>query len=87
MAFSFNLCSTAFIDYIFADPKTMVQGLASPEFIARAIADWEALGEKRINVTHRRNDLAMFARFNRRAVEQCYRRVYCSAKDGLLFQT
>src|SRR5664279_1759757 len=41
MAFSFNLCSTAFIDYIFADPAALVEGRASPEFIARALADRE----------------------------------------------
>ncbi|MGJ4963344.1 hypothetical protein ACQR2C_14270 [Bradyrhizobium sp. HKCCYLRH3061] len=86
MAFSFNLCSTAFIDYIFADPATLVEGKGSPEFIARALADRERLGQKQIHVTFRRNDLGMLARFNRRAVEQCYRRVYCSAKEGLVLQ-
>jgi hypothetical protein len=86
MAFSFNLCSTAFIDYIFADPATLVEGRASPEFVARALADRERLGQKQIHVTFRRNDLGMLARFNRRAVEQCYRRVYCSAKEGLVLQ-
>jgi hypothetical protein len=86
MAFSFNLCSTAFIDYIFADPATLVEGRASPEFIARALADRERLRQKQIHVTFRRNDLGMLARFNRRAVEQCYRRVYCSAKEGLVLQ-
>jgi hypothetical protein len=49
----------------------------------RALADRERLGQKQVDVTFRRNDLEMLARFNRRAVEQCYRRVYCSAKDGL----
>jgi hypothetical protein len=83
MAFSFNLCATAFIDYIFADPATL-QGKAPPEFIAQAIASWQRLPEKQINVTFLRNDLDMLARYNRRVVEQCYRRVYCSAKDGLV---
>lgn len=84
MAFSFNLCATAFVDYAFADPATLVQGKASPEFIARAIAAWEQLPEKQINVTFLRNNLELLKRFNRRAVEQCYRRVYCSTKDGLV---
>ena len=53
---------------------------------ARALADRERLGQKQIHVTFRRNDLGMLARFNRRAVEQCYRRVYCSAKEGLVLQ-
>src|SRR5208337_4757894 len=71
MAFSFNLCATAFVDYVFLDPATTLQGKASPEFIAQAIANWERLPEKRINVTFLRNDLDMLARFNRRAIEQC----------------
>ena len=84
MAFSFNLCSTAFADFIFADPATLLQGKASPEFIAQAIASWELLPEKAINVTLLRNNLDMLARYNRRVVEQCYKRVYCSVKDGLV---
>lgn len=84
MAFSFNLCATAFVDYIFADPATLVQGKASPEFIAQAIAFWERLPEKQIDVTFLRNNLDMLARYNRRVVEQCYKRVYCSVKDGLV---
>jgi hypothetical protein len=84
MAFSFNLCATAFVDYVFLDPSTSLKGKASPEFIARAIANWERLPEKQIGVTFVRNNLDMLARFNRRAIEQCYRRVYCSVKDGLV---
>jgi len=76
-------CATAFVDYIFADPATIVQGKASPEFIAQAIATWERLPEKQIHVTFLRNNLDMLARYNRRAIEQCYQRVYCSVKDGL----
>jgi hypothetical protein len=84
MAFSFNLCATAFADYIFADPAALVQGKASPEFIAQAIARWERLPDKQINVTFMRNNLGMLARYNRRVVEQCYKRVYCSVKDRLV---
>lgn len=84
MAFSFNLCATAFADYIFADPAALVQGKASPEFIAQAIARWERLPDKQINVTFMRNNLGMLARYNRRVVEQCYKRVYCSVKDCLV---
>jgi hypothetical protein len=83
-AFSFNLCSTAFMDFVFADPATLVQGEASPEFIAHEIATWERLPEKQINVTFLRNNLDVLARYNRRVIEQCYKRVYCSVKDGLV---
>lgn len=84
MTFSFNLCANAFVDYAFADPATFLQGKGPPEFVARAIALWEQSPEKQINVTFLRNNLEMLARFNRRAVEQCFKRVYCSAKDGLV---
>ncbi len=84
MAFSFNLCATAFVDYIFADPTTLVQGKASPEFIAQAVANWESLPSRQVIVTPLRNHLGMLARYNRRTIEQCYERVYCSVKDGLV---
>ena len=82
--FSFNLCATAFVDYTFTDPATIVQGKASPEFIARVIANLERLPEKQIHVTFQRNNLDMLARYNRLAIEQCYKRIYCSVKDGLV---
>ena len=84
MAFSFNLCATACIDYIFADPATLLQGKAPPEFLARAIAAHESLFDKQINVTFQRNNIDMLARYNRRVVEQCYQRVYCSVKDSIV---
>jgi hypothetical protein len=84
MAFSFNLCSTAFVHYFFSDPATLLQGQASPEFLANAVAIRESLPQAQITVTHVRNNIDMLARYNRRVVEQCYKRVYCSAKDGLV---
>ena len=83
MAFSFNLCATA--SWTSSSPiPTLVRGNASPEFIAQAIASWERLPEKQIHVTFLRNNLDILARYNRRVVEQCRERVYCSAKDGLI---
>lgn len=84
MAFSFNLCATAFVHYFFSDPATLLQGKASPEFLANALAIRESLPQRQITVTHVRNNLDMLARYNRRVVEQCYKRVYCSVKDGLV---
>ncbi len=84
MAFSFNLCATAFVDYSFFDPATLLQGKASPEFLTHALALHESLSEKQIKVTFLRNNLDVLARYNRRVVEQCYQRVYCSVKDGLV---
>jgi hypothetical protein len=84
MGMSFNLCSTAFIDYVFADPAKIVEGRASPEFVAAAVADWQRRPNVTINVTMVRNNRDMLVRYNRRAVEQCYERVYCSAKTGIV---
>jgi hypothetical protein len=87
MGYSFNLCATAFVDFVFLDPATTLQGKASPEYISWAIANWERLPEKQIRVTFTRNNMEMLARFNHRAIEQCYKRVYCSVKDGLVLPT
>lgn len=87
MGFSFNLCSTAFVHYIISDPATLLRGKAHPEFLAKALADRERLLPPQIDVTFRRNDLDMLARYNRRVVEQCYERVFCAVKDvPILFE-
>lgn len=83
LAFSFNLCATAFVDFIFADPTALVQGQASPEFIAQTLASMERR-EQPVNVRFLRNDLGMLIRYNRRAVDQCYRSVFCSTKDQVV---
>ena len=84
MAFSFNLCARAFVNYIFADPATLLRGKASPEFLARAIAWQQRLPQKQVHVTLVRNDLVLLESYNRRVIEQSRKRVYCSIKNGLL---
>ena len=84
MAFSLNLCSTAFVHYCFSDPATLLQGKASPEFLADALANSESLPHAEIMVKHVPNNLDMLARYNRRAVEQCYSHVYCSVKEDIV---
>lgn len=86
MAMSFNLCSTAFVDYIFADAATLVQGRASPAFVEGALAAWRQRPQATVNVTMTRNSREMLARYNRRVVEQCRYRVYCAAKTGIVLQ-
>jgi hypothetical protein len=84
MSMSFNLCSTAFVDYIFADAATLVQGQASPHFVAYALASWKERPQATVNVTMLKNDRQGLARYNRRVIEQCRERVYCAAKTGLV---
>ena len=83
MAFSFNLCATAFVDYIFAVPQRSCRTRPRRSLSRRRLPLGNA-PEKQINVTFLRNNLDMLARYNRRVVEQCYKRVYCSVKDGLV---
>ena len=86
MSMSFNLCSTAFVDYVFSDPGALLQGRASPEFLAMALSGWKQRPQASINVTVLRNHRDMLARYNSRVIEQCYERVYCSAKDGIILR-
>jgi hypothetical protein len=57
---------------------------AAPEFVANALAAWKRRPQATINVTMTRNNRDMLARYNRRVIEQCHERVYCSAKTGLV---
>jgi hypothetical protein len=86
MAMSFNLCSTAFIDFAFADAATLLQGRANHEFVARALANWKKRAVSTVNLTVMHNDRTLLARYNRRVVEQSHSRVYCAVKDGLVFR-
>lgn len=84
MAMSFNLCSTAFVDYIFADPATLVAGRAAPTFVAYALSNWRQRPQATINVTVTKNNRQMLARYNRRVIEQARERVYCAKKAGFV---
>ncbi len=86
MAFSFNLCSNAFVHYFISDPAVLLQGKAHPEFLANALANRERLLPAQILVTPVHNNFDMLARYNRRVVEQCHEHVYCAVKDGLVLE-
>jgi hypothetical protein len=85
MAMSFNLCSTAFIDFVFADTATLLQGHANPEFVQYALENWKKRAASTVNLTGKHNDRPMLGRYNHRVVEQCHSRVYCSVKENLIF--
>lgn len=84
MSMSFNLCASAFVDYIFADAATLAKGRAPSAFVADALAAWRQRLQATINVTVTKNDRQMLARYNRRVVEQAHERVYCAAKTGIV---
>lgn len=84
MAMSFNLCSTAFVDYAFADAATLMKGRAPPEFLLPTLDAWRRRPHTTINVTVRRNDRQSLARYNRRVIEWSRERVYCAVKTGIV---
>jgi hypothetical protein len=84
MAMSFNLRSTAFVDYVFSDAATLVEGRAAPAFVANALAAWRERPQATINVTVTKNNRPMLARYNRRVIEQARERVYCAEKTGIV---
>ncbi|MCP1246745.1 hypothetical protein NKW54_12445 [Acetobacter cerevisiae] len=86
MTMSFNLCSTAFVDYIFADAATVIKGLVPPEFVADALTAWQQAPEPSINISVTKNYRPMLAQFNRRIVEQAQDRVYCAKKTGIVLE-
>ena len=65
---SFNLCASASVDYIFADAADLVKGRASPEYLEYALANRRKLPAS-INVTVQRNDRDALTRYNRRVIE------------------
>jgi hypothetical protein len=84
LSFSFNLCSTAFVQYCSVNPRKLLEGRAHPEFLDDALANREKLSLPTIQVTHLHNHMPMLAQYNRRVIEQCHSRVYCSKKDGIV---
>lgn len=76
---SFNLCSTAFIDYVFSDPMALIENANAPVLNA-----WRARPQNTIEISVIKNNHKMLARFNRRTIEQARERVYCAKSDGIL---
>jgi hypothetical protein len=79
MALSFNLCSNAFIHYVFADIGTLCQD----SFPQGAVEFAKSRLGNRLDVSYQKNDLSMLKLYNRRVIEQCHERVYCSSKDAI----
>jgi hypothetical protein len=77
MAFSFNLCANAFVDYVFTNLDTFVAGRL-PEQSLNRIKEFQ---RARLHVTPLKNRMDTLTRYNRRVIEQCHRRVYCSTKS------
>jgi hypothetical protein len=75
LAFNFNLCSTAFITYLFAPVDHMTFSVALP----RAFIERYKTLLKNVPVRPFLNDFEALARYNRDVLYQCHRQVYSSA--------
>ena len=78
LAFSFNLCSNAFIVYTFTDVTQFAGGTVPPQVI-----DDFRKQPKRVQVKLLTNELAPLAAYNRNVVYQCAHSVFCSSQSVL----
>ena len=85
MSMSFNLCSTAFIDYIFLDAATVMKDRVSPEVLDGALNLWRKRPVTTVNVAVKENDRDALVRYNRHVIEWSRERVYCAVKSGIVF--
>jgi hypothetical protein len=76
LSFNFNLCSTAFITYLFGSVDDIKLPVAPPPHI---IERYKTLG-KTVYVHPFVNDFAALARYNQNVVYQCHRTVYSSSR-------
>ncbi len=74
LSFSFNLRSNAFITYCFIDMQKI-----APGGIRQNILDAYMARKKVIKVSYCKNDLDALAIYNRHAVYQCFKHVFCSS--------
>jgi hypothetical protein len=82
MSMSFNLCSYAFIDFVITDIKTFLEGKVNAQILENAFKTLQRhLPHATVHAVIERNSRANLARYNRRVVEQCRERVYCSSKE------
>lgn len=74
LSFNFNLCSTAFITYIFAS----IDALSLPR-VHLSVTEWCRSQTRNVRVFPFTNDLAALERYNRSVAYQCSRSVYSSS--------
>lgn len=75
LAFGFNLCSHAFISYVFTDVDK-----AAPKNIDSQMVEAFKRSPRTVTVFHLKNDLAALSNYNRNVVFQCQSKVYSSSR-------
>ncbi len=76
LSFSFNLCSRAFIVYLFAE----IEELNLPYVLPPRVIESYRTQEKDVRVVPFTDDLAALARYNQNVVYQCHHAVYSSSR-------
>lgn len=76
----FNLQHNAFIRYVFASRAVLLQPNIHPDLIAMS----ETL-DPTVNTFYLVDDMEQLRNFNMNVINQSHSRVFCSAKDGIVF--
>ena len=76
MVWEFNLCSYAFIRYVFEDVDAYI-----PEFITKKTIDFFKSMPKSISVESMHNDLAVLEIYNKHTVSFCHEHVFGASKE------
>jgi hypothetical protein len=76
MSFDFNLCSNAFIQFIFGD----IDKLVGSDITKEIIESYKKISSKEIFVDHIEDDLDALKKYNRNVVYQCFNTVFNSSQ-------
>jgi len=76
----FNLRHNAFIRYVFASRAALLQPNIHPDLIAMS----ETL-DPTVNIFYLVDDMEQLRNYNMNVINQSHSRVFCSAKDGIVF--
>ncbi|NKL63309.1 hypothetical protein [Rhizobium leguminosarum] len=78
LSFGFNLCSNAFVNFIFCDPAKVLPASAGLDM-------WKQASSSRryrtVEVSYQRNHLDLLTKYNQDVIYQSYRRVFGSSKQ------
>lgn len=80
---SFNLCSTAYIDYVFADVAALMKGKTSAQYLEYLLEVRRKMPPS-MNWTVTNNDLEALALYNRHVIQWSRERAYCAVKSDIV---
>ncbi|UIN21196.1 hypothetical protein [Herbaspirillum frisingense] len=81
--FDFNLCSTAFVRYVFMDKAAALKGKAHPSFIKSAL-EFSKRHKPVLSLFYENDNLELLKNYNWHVINQSHERVFCASKTVLL---